>query len=290
MPGHSLRFVPQVTYALIAAALLSSGAVADNHPEASDKPVALAGWKYRVAVENLPGIDNLVLDKEGTLFATQERGRGAGKVIHIDHGKITTVISGLDRPDGLLLRENLLFITEETLNGRVLEFNLTTKKMRTLAMLSKPEGIEMFPNGDLLISEDILGGRLLRVPRESGIPMEVILDDLKRPEGVLIKPDGVIVFAETASGSVLSYQNGEANVIVDDLSEPDQVELASDGSLWITEDVRNGRLLRLKDGVLETVLSGLRYPQGMAIEADGSVWLAEQGRQRILVILPPGRH
>ncbi|HEY5682055.1 MAG TPA: hypothetical protein VIR61_00075 [Sulfuricaulis sp.] len=289
MPGHALRFVPHVTYALMAAALLSAGAFADNHFEASDKPVALAGWKYRVAVENLPGIDNLVVDKEGALFATQEQRKGAGKVIHIDRGSISTVIAGLNRPDGLLLRGNFLFITEETLNGRVLEFDLTTKKIRSLATLSKPEGIDMFPNGDLLISEDILEGRLLRVPRESGKPMEVILDDLKRPEGVLIKSDGAIVFAETASGSVLSYQNGEANVIVDDLSEPDQVELAPDGALWITEDVRNGRMLRLKDGVLETVLSGLRYPQGMAIEADGSVWLAEQGRQRILVIYPPGR-
>lgn len=290
MPNHFFRFVPRVTSALIAAALQSAVAFADNDPAASDKPAAQAGWKYRIAVENLPGIDNLAADKEGALYATQEQGKGAGKVIHIDRGRITTVIAGLDRPDGLLLRGNFLFVTEETLNGRVLEYDLPAKKIRTLATLSRPEGIDMFPNGDLLVSEDILGGRLLRVPRDTGKPMEVILDDLRRPEGILIKPDGTIVFAETGSGSVLSYQDGEVNVIVDDLSEPDQIELAADGSLWITEDVGNGRLLRLKDGVLETVLSGLCYPQGMSMEADGSVWLAEQGRQRILVVHPPDRH
>ena len=199
-------------------------------------------------------------------------------------------LAGLDRPDGLLLRDGALFVTEEVPNGKVLEYDLTTGKMRTLATLSKPEGIDMFPNGDLLVSEDISGGRLLRVPRDAGKPLEVILDDLRRPEGVLIQPDGAVVFAETGSGSVLSCHQGEVNVVVDDLSEPDQVELAPDGSLWITEDVKNGRMLRLKDGVLETVLSELRYPQGMAFGADGSVWLAEQGRQRILIIHLPGYH
>ncbi|MHB8536354.1 MAG: hypothetical protein ACYDBW_13055, partial [Sulfuricaulis sp.] len=81
-----------------------------------------------------------------------------------------------------------------------------------------------------------------------------------------------------------SYRKGEVKVVVDDLDEPDQVEIAPDGALWITEDVRNGRLLRLKDGALEVVLSRLHHPQGIAFGADGAVWLAEQGRQRILVI------
>jgi glucose/arabinose dehydrogenase len=78
-------------------------------------------------------------------------------------------------------------------------------------------------------------------------------------------------------------------VLVDDLDEPDQVEIAPDGALWITEDVSDGRLLRLKDGALEVVLSGLRNPRGMAFGADGAVWLAEQGRQRILFVHRGGR-
>jgi sugar lactone lactonase YvrE len=286
MSGRTLRVVPHVTSTLIAVALLTEAAFADKNFVPSDIPVAQSGWKYRVAAENLPGIDNLAIDKDGSLYATQELGKGAGKVIHIDRGRITTVIPGLDRPDGLLRHGKFLFVMEETLKGRVLEYELPTKKLRTLAVLSNPEGIDIFPNGDLLISEDVRKGRLLRLPRSGERTMEVILDDLNRPEGVLIAPDGAIIFAETASGRVLSYRNGEVNVIVDDLSEPDQVELATDGALWITEDVRNGRLLRLKDGVLETVISGLRQPQGISFGVDGSVWLAEQGRQRILVIRP----
>jgi len=288
MPNLSLREFPFVAGVLIAVAFLIPATVADNNPVASIGPIPHPGWTFRVAAENLPGVDNLVMDKEGVLYATQELDKGAGKVIRLDRGVVTTVISGLDRADGLLLHGNFLFVTEEKLHGRVLEFELTTKKLRTLAVLSKPEGIDMFPDGDLLVSEDFMRGRLVRVRRNGDKPVEVILGDLKRPEGALIKPDGAIIFAETASGRVLSYRNGAVSVVVGGLSEPDQVELAADGSLWITEDVRNGRLLRWHDGVLEIVLSGLRYPQGMAFGADGSVWLAEQGRQRILVIHPAG--
>ncbi len=246
--------------------------------------VAEADWKYRVVTQNLPGIDNLVMAPDGSLYATQELPNGAGKVIRLRRGEVAIVASGFSRPDGLLLRGKFLFITEEISEGRVLEFDLTSKTQRVLATLHNPEGIDTLPDGDLVVSEDSINGRLLRVRRDGAKAVEVILGGLNRPEGLVARPDGAVIFTETATGRVLSYQSGEVNVVVDDLDEPDQVEIAPDGSLWITEDTRDGRLLRLKDGALETVLSGLRSPQGMAFGSDGSVWLAERGRQRLLVI------
>ncbi len=258
---------------------------AAGEPSTPDQIVAAeAGWKYRVVTQNLPGIDNLAMAPDGSLYATQELPNGAGKVIKLRRGEVTIVASGFNRPDGLLLRGKFLFITEEVSEGRVLEFDLASNKQRVLATLHNPEGIDMLPDGDLVVSEDSINGRLLRVRRDGARVVEVILGGLNRPEGLVVRPDGAVVFAETATGRVLSYKNGEVNVVVDDLDEPDQVEIAPDGSLWITEDTRDGRLLRLKDDSLETVLSGLRSPQGMAFGGDGSVWLAERGRQRLLVI------
>ena len=263
----------------VAAAAETRGASALTH-----KVVAGSGWKYRVVAQNLPGVDNLVMDGEGSLYATQELSNGGGKVIRWHRGKIKTVIVGLNRADGLLLHGNSLYITEETEDGRVLEYNLATKKQRSLATLHRPEGIDLLPDGDLVVAEDNISGRLMRVPRHGHQPVEVILGGLNRPEGVAVNPDGAVVFAETETGRVLSYKEGDVTVVVDDLDEPDQVEFAPDGALWITEDVKNARLLRLKNGALETVLSGLRFPQGMTFGADGTVWLAEQGRHRILAI------
>ena len=262
----------------------ASSSAAHVAPTHTAGVVAGSGWKYRVAAQRLPGIDNLVLAADGLLYATQELPNGAGKVIQLHRAEIKTVVSRLNRADGLCMRGKFLYITEETDDGRVLEFDLSAKKLRVLATLHRPEGIDILPGGDLVVSEDNLNGRLLRVRRDGRRAVEVIVGGLSRPEGVAVQPDGTVIFAETETGRVLSYKDGAVNVLLNDLDDPDQVHIAPDGALWITEDVGNGRLLRLKDGTLETVLSGLRSPQGMAVGPDGTVWLAERGRQRILVI------
>lgn len=247
--------------------------------------VAGSGWQYRVAAENLPGIDNLCLSPDGFLYATQELRNDAGQVIKLLRGgEIKVIVPGLNRPDGLLLRGKSLFITEEIAGGRVIEYDISTSKLRVLATLRFPEGIDMLPDGDLIVSEDTMNGRLLRVRRYGDRAVEVLLGGLNRPEGLVLSQDGEVIFAETGTGRVLAFKNGKLSVVLHDLDEPDQIEIAPDGALWITEDVSNGRLLRFKDGALETVLSGLHSPQGIAFGADGVIWLAEQGRQRILLI------
>lgn len=267
-----------------ACVLLVSTVFAEARPDASEAATAGNGWAFRVVARDLPGIDNLVLAGDGSLYATQELRFGDGKVIRVDGGEVATVVSGLSRPDGLLLREQKLFITEETASGRLLEYDLPEKKLRTLAVLNNPEGVDISPDGDLVVSEDTMKGRLLLVRRDGGSPAKVILDELKRPEGLVVRTDGTIVFAETATGRVLSYRNGEVNVVVGDLTAPDQVELAPDGALWITEDAKPGRLLRFMDGAVETVMAGLLAPQGIAFDPNGTVYVAEQGRHRILAI------
>ena len=287
MLGRYRPYAWRVLFCGIVAAVLAGSTVETRgDPAHAGKVAAGSGWTYRVVARNLPGVDNLVMDAEGALYATQELANGGGKVIRWHRGKIRTLVVGLNRADGLLLHGSSLYITEEIEDGRVLEYNLATKKQRLLATLHRPEGIDLLPDGDLVVAEDNISGRLMRVPRHGHRPVEVILGGLSRPEGVAVKPDGAVVFAETDTGRVLTYKEGDVTVVVDDLDEPDQVEFAPDGALWITEDAKNARLLRLKNGALETVLSGLYLPQGMAFGADGTVWLAEQGRHRILAITP----
>ncbi|MEX2164190.1 MAG: hypothetical protein WD823_08110 [Sulfuricaulis sp.] len=275
LPRH---IVPILAYTVIAANTVSVVAGTGDVAAGSE-------WEYRVAAENLPGIDNLCYSPDGSLYATQELGHGAGRVIKLPGGnEFNVIVPGLNRPDGLLLRGNYLFITEEIPGGRVIEYDISTNKLRVLATLRFPEGIDMLPDGDLIVSEDAMNGRLLRVRRYGDQAVEVLLGGLNRPEGLVLSQDGEVIFAEAGTGRVLAFKNGKLSVVLHDLDEPDQIEIAPDGALWIAEDVSNGRLLRFKDGALETVLSGLQSPQGIAFGADGVIWLAEQGRQRILLI------
>ena len=99
--------------------------------------------------------------------------------------------------------------------------------------------------------------------------------------------DGTLVIAETATGRVISWRDGNMTVLAEDLDEPDQVRIGPDGAVWITEDAEPGRLLRFRNGSLETILSGLMAPQGIAFTAQGEILVAEQRRGRILVVTPP---
>ncbi len=71
-------------------------------------------------------------------------------------------------------------------------------------------------------------------------------------------------------------------VLADNLPEPDDLLLAPDGSIFIS-DVGDGTIKQFgRDGQLHQVLSGLSVPEGMVIAPDGALIIAEQGRNRLI--------
>ncbi len=245
--------------------------------------VPARGWRFQVFADNLPQVDNLAVGPDGSVYATLELDRGKGRVVRIRHGKVKNLIEGLNRPDGLHFRYPHLIVTEEVSDGRVLEIDPANGKMRVLAELNKPEGVAVLPDGDLLISEDTVQGRVLRL-KQSGAS-ETVLAGLNRPEGIVLARDGTLYIAETGTGRVLAWQDGQLRSVLNDLDEPDQLAIGPDGALWVTEDMVRGRLLLLKNGHLNVILSGLHSPQGMAWLPNGTLLVAEQGRNRILQVI-----
>ncbi len=76
--------------------------------------------------------------------------------------------------------------------------------------------------------------------------------------------------------------NPQVIVLAENLSEPDDLVLAPDGSIYIS-DVTDGTLEQYTpSGQLITVLAGLSAPEGMAFLPDGSMIIAEQGKNRLL--------
>lgn len=71
-------------------------------------------------------------------------------------------------------------------------------------------------------------------------------------------------------------------VLATNLPEPDDLLLAPDGSILIS-DVQDGTIRQYGlDGQLHLVLSGLNEPEGMAWGPDGSLVIAEQGNNRLV--------
>lgn len=96
------------------------------------------------------------------------------------------------------------------------------------------------------------------------------------------------VAAQTATSTpshILS--NPQVIVLANDLPGPDDLVLAPDGSIYIS-DVLEGTVRRYTPpGGLQLILSGLNEPEGMVFLPGGSLVIAEQGRNR-LVRYEPG--
>jgi sugar lactone lactonase YvrE len=71
-------------------------------------------------------------------------------------------------------------------------------------------------------------------------------------------------------------------VLAQGLAGPDDLMLAPDGSIYVS-DVISGKVQQVQaDGSVRTVISGLSVPEGMLFLPDGSLVIAEQGKNRLV--------
>lgn len=239
--------------------------------------------RYQLTALNTPPlgrVDNLVLTDSGVLYATLEKPR-VGSVVRVtSDGKVKTMVKSLNRPDGLLLANNRLYITEEIKNGRIIEFDLDANSQRTLVYMRYPEGIARYTDGTLLIAEDIVGGNIIKLATDG--TQKILVKNLNRPEGLCLDDAGALFIAETGTGRVLKYFQNTLSVVVEGITEPDQLVCAKDGAIWISEDANPGRVFRFYKKKLYIIAENLKSPQGMVIGKDNIVYIAEQSGDRIL--------
>lgn len=260
---------------VVAAFFLASG----NAPKAS------VYWNSEVFADDLTRVDNIVVAPDRSLYVSLERKDGHGQIAHVRNGRSDIIMTGLRRPDGLYFSPPFLYVTEEVERGRVLRIDLQKHEQRVLAQLNKPEGIRPNVHGDLIISEDLAeNGRIVSLSKTGRVTE--LASRLKKPEGLLVADDDSILFAESGAGRVVRITDGRRETVIDGLHSPDQIAMAPDGALWISEDRTRGKVYRYLNGRLETVMTGVRKAQGIAFDADGYVYIAEQGRNRILRLRP----
>jgi hypothetical protein len=174
----------------IARASLVIGLLWCSGVKAEDGPVMASGWNWRVFQTGLRLVDNIVVADKNTLYATLERSPGRGQLASIRNGTVSILIDRLDRPDGLAMAGDTLYLTEEVMDGRVLSYQLKTGELKELARLRKPEGIDILAPGSLVLAEDVGNGRLVQL--DGNGKLTVLASGLKRPEGLRVSGDGTI--------------------------------------------------------------------------------------------------
>ncbi|HYQ72277.1 MAG TPA: hypothetical protein VET88_10160 [Gammaproteobacteria bacterium] len=249
-------------------------------------PVLYAGLRYEVYARDLDEVSALAFDKAGDLYTTLEKRHGQGELLQIHKGKAHKLLDNLDKPDGILLRDSTLYLTNEAGSHGLAVY--TSGSLRYLDGTHDAEGIAGADHGRILVIEDRkAGGRLLRI-EPSTARVEVLLEGLHEGEGVCQTPGGDIYFVEKTSDHLSRYRDGKISTAVAGLDSPAFLNCLDDGSILLTEDRTNfGRLLHYRQGAVEVLATHLRSPQSVIIGPDGAYYLAEQRKSRILRIYAP---
>jgi sugar lactone lactonase YvrE len=103
------------------------------------------------------------------------------------------------------------------------------------------------------------------------------------PATVPIRPTGpALIDTPTPHEKPLILDRLKVVVLAEHLSNPDDLALAPDGSIYIS-DIKDGSILQYSaDGKLKTILNGLDEPEGMVFLQDGALIIAEQGKNRLI--------
>lgn len=242
------------------------------------------GWRITETVP-LSRPNSLALDGDGTLrYVTQAT--IPGMLVRLTDTRPKLVFGDFGEPDGLLVEDRVVTVSEAEQNGRVLAYNRDTARVRVLARMERPEGLLRRPDGSLVVAQNVPQGRLW-VLRDDAEP-QVLVDGLSKPESLCNLPDGRIGIAESGRGRIVAHGPQGLEVLADDLDDIDRLACAPDGSLWaVISRVRSGRLVHIVDGRHRTIARHLREPQGIVLLPDGSLYLAESRANRVLRLAPP---
>jgi len=107
---------------------------------------------------------------------------------------------------------------------------------------------------------------------DSPAGVDVLLEGLRKPDGLVVGADSTLYVCEEAAGRVLALRGDSTRVVAQGLDSPEGICIHPEGGLLVTEDVVGGRLLRIcPDGGMEVLASGLTAPEGVCVLPDGTI-------------------
>jgi len=238
-----------------------------------------------------PGIDNLALNSRDELYTTNMNDNALLK-IHTRTGAVRTVVhSDISVPGGLDLIEE---------NGKE---TLLLANLFTYSAIDGTSGVVtdikrgLRDHFELPMSVNIQGERVVvtswftrgvEIFDRNSHQRLAVHHGFQQPVDALELADGTLLVAEHGSGAIIEVsEDGERDVLVDELPGITAVRQGSDEDTVYATDVLKGQLLEIDDdGDIEIIAKGLDRPEGFDVAADGSIVLAEVGKQRIVRIDP----
>jgi len=252
--------------------------------------VDLATGRKTVAKQLRPSLDNLAIAPDGTIYVSNMANNEV-QAFNPATGALRTLTSGkVAVPAGLKIDGNDLWVADvfgfrqvDVRTGEVRD----VFRMQRDPELDYPFAVGLSPK--LFALTSWFTGSVQLVDRQTLKTVETI-HGLKAPFDALPMPDGSVIYAELATGSITRASGlkfAEKSVLASGLNGPVQLVVGQDGALYVTEAA--GKLLRIPldaSAPLRTVADGLALPEGLAQTPWGSFIVAESAARRLVEIDP----
>jgi DNA-binding beta-propeller fold protein YncE len=196
-----------------------------------------------------------------------------------DVSRAARVPLALDQPLGIDVAPNGSLLVVEFGNRRLVRVVPSTGRVTQLATFVKPWGVARAPSGSIFVSD---GGKLRRID-PGRAPVTVASAGAGLEIGpVAVTPRGDVVYATAyALYRLPGGKAGTPRPVAPGtvLNSTHGIAVARDGSLLVS-DTDNNRILRV-DGNHVTTFARLGHPRGIDVARDGSVYVAAADRHRI---------
>jgi sugar lactone lactonase YvrE len=250
--------------------------------------VELATGRKTVAKQLKPSLDNLAIAPEGTIYVSNMADNSV-EAFNPATGELRLLTGGkLAVPAGLKIDGNDLWVADifgfrqvDATSGAVRDIF----RMQGDPELEYPFAVGVSATHFALTSW--FTGTVQLVDRKT-LKTTGVLHGLKAPVDAIPMPDGSVIYAEIATGSVTRASGPKfetKEVIASGLAGPVQMIMGKDGALYVTEAA--GKLTRIPldaSAPLRAVAEGLAMPEGVAQTPWGTFIVAESAARRLVEI------
>ncbi len=241
--------------------------------------------------------DDLILDGQSQVIFSDVHNGGVNRIE--PDGRITTLVSGLAEPEGMVLMpDGMLIFAVQGANGQHIDqidqLAPGSATLRVLLALANPTnlpGIDSISldqqTGDLLVA-DSPNGTILRVGLDGQIK-QTIARGFTRPTDAIADSSGAIYVADEYGNGVARVNTGGSVTWLAHMPDPDDLAFDLDGTLLVTVlgDNTIARLDPRTGQLLGTVATNLFEPQGLAVDQQGNLYVSEE-TANIVVMLRRG--
>lgn len=250
--------------------------------------VELATGRKTVAKQLKPSLDNLAIAPEGMIYVSNMADNSV-EAFNPATGELRLLTGGkLAVPAGVKIDGNDLWVADifgfrqvDATSGAVRD----VFRMQRDPELEYPFAVGLSPTHFALTSW--FTGTVQLVDRKT-LKTTAVLHGLKAPVDAIPMPDGSVIYAEIATGSVTRASGPKfetKEVIASGLAGPVQMIMGKDGALYVTEAA--GKLTRIPldaSAPLRAVAEGLAMPEGVAQTPWGTFIVAESAARRLVEI------